>query len=121
MAVILGVAIVLASAVAAIAAPAAVDLGTLGGTSAYATAVNGSGLVVGDSQIAGDAGYHSFVWTPAGGMVDLGTLGGTHSFAYAGGVSSTGQVVGFSRLAGDTSDQRREPHQQLGNAEDERH
>ena len=41
--------------------------------------------VVGYSQIPGNATYHAFRWTLAGGMVDMGTLGGTYS--YAAGVS----------------------------------
>jgi probable HAF family extracellular repeat protein len=72
----------------------AVDLGTLGGSTSSANAVNNSGLVVGDSMIAHDADSHAFLWTPAGGMVDLGTLGGTFSSAVA--VNTNGQVAGYS-------------------------
>ena len=39
-----------------------VDLGGLGGSSAVATAVNARGDVIGDSNIAGDAGYHATLW-----------------------------------------------------------
>ena len=50
-----------------------VDLGTLGGTSSYAAAINSGGVVVGWSETkAGDT--HAFRWTPSAGMVDLGTL-----------------------------------------------
>ena len=55
-----------------------IDLGTLGGASSGAEAVNDSGQVVGGSQTASGAN-HAFLWTQAGGMVDLGTLGGTFS------------------------------------------
>jgi probable HAF family extracellular repeat protein len=72
----------------------AVDLGTLGGSTSSANAVNNSGLVVGDSMIAHVADSHAFLWTPAGGMVDLGTLGGTFSSAVA--VNTNGQVAGYS-------------------------
>ena len=50
-----------------------IDLGTLGGITSHAVAVNESGEVVGDSAIAGDTATHAFSWTAAGGMVDLGT------------------------------------------------
>lgn len=46
-----------------------VDLGTLGGTNAQSTAISGNGLVVvGDSQIAGDATWRGFRWSAASGM-----------------------------------------------------
>ena len=72
----------------------ATDLGTLGGESSEATAVNDSGQVVGRAETSsGDV--HAFSWTHAGGMVDLGTLvGGKESEATA--VNASGQVVGWS-------------------------
>jgi probable HAF family extracellular repeat protein len=76
-----------------------VDLGTLGGTSSFAVAVNDSGQVVGASFTPGDVAQHAFSWTAAGGMVDLGTLGGTFSSAVA--VNDSGQVVGDRLTAGD--------------------
>lgn len=72
------------------------DLGTLGGASADARAINDSGQVVGASATAsGDT--HAFLWTATGGMKDLGTLGGTFSRAL--GINSLGHVVGVSALA----------------------
>ena len=70
-----------------------IDLGTLGGSAASATAVNDAGQVVGCSLHAGDD-THAFSWTAAGGMIDLGTLGGCCSEAIA--VNDAGQVVGCS-------------------------
>jgi probable HAF family extracellular repeat protein len=77
-----------------------VDLGSLGGYSSAAHAVNDNGQVAGDSTTAsGDT--HAFTWTQAGGMVDLGTLGGPDSSVRA--VNDNGQVVGDSTTAsGDT-------------------
>src|SRR5205814_7977101 len=72
-------------------------LGTLGGTSSLAKAVNASGQVVGESYIAG-SGIHVFSWTLPGGMIDLGTLGGCCSWAEA--INASGQVVGVSSPAG---------------------
>lgn len=55
-----------------------IDLGTLGGTSSYAAAINTGGVVVGWSETkAGDT--HAFRWTASKGMVDLGTLPGEQS------------------------------------------
>ena len=77
----------------------ATDLGTLGGTFAYPTDVNDSGMVVGFAGLPGDLTSHAFVWTQSGGMLDIGTLGG--SFSSAGAVNNDGLVVGFSSLPGD--------------------
>jgi len=72
------------------------DLGTLGGASADARAINDTGQVVGASATAsGDT--HAFLWTATGGIKDLGTLGGTFSRAF--GINSLGHVVGVSALA----------------------
>ena len=76
------------------AAYTVVDLGTLGGTTSSATAINASGWVVGYSATAGDAASHAFLWRH-GVMTDLGTLpGGTSSRANA--INDRGQVVGSS-------------------------
>ena len=52
-----------------------VDLGTLGGTSSYAAAINNANTVVGWSETR-SGGTHAFRWTAAEGMVDLGALPG---------------------------------------------
>jgi probable HAF family extracellular repeat protein len=79
-----------------------IDLGTLGGSTSEAVAVNALGQVVGRSPIvAGDPSfYHAFLWQN-GTMIDLGTLGGIGSEALA--VNDLGQVVGRSDVAGNAS------------------
>ena len=78
----------------------ATTLGTLGGSSSTASAVNVHGAVVGSSKVAGDAAEHAFVYA-AGAMHDLGTLGGTNS--YAKGINASGDVVGYAQVAGDAA------------------
>jgi len=71
-----------------------VDLGTLGGVSSSANAINASGYVVGNSAINnGDS--HAFVWYN-GSIQDLGTLGGNISSACA--INDLGQIVGDSYI-----------------------
>ena len=73
------------------------DLGTLGGTSAFARDINESGQIVGDSSTA-NGETHAFIFTPwVGRMVDLGTLGG--NFSQARGIADRGLVTGTSSLA----------------------
>ena len=81
------------AATSANATPTAIDLGTLGGTSSYALAINDSGQIAGNSTTASGE-THAFLWTQAGGMVDLGTLGGNESNVTA--INDSGQVVGVS-------------------------
>jgi probable HAF family extracellular repeat protein len=70
------------------------DLGTLGGTSSSAFAINDAGLVVGWSDVAGDASRHAFVYDPSTHLMsDLGTFGGTNSFATD--INDHDQVVGY--------------------------
>jgi probable HAF family extracellular repeat protein len=75
-----------------------IDLGTLGGTSSNAGAVNGVGQVIGQSSTA--VGYnHAFLWQN-GSMTDLGTLGGLRSGAAD--INDSGQIVGLSTPTGST-------------------
>lgn len=72
------------------------DLGTLGGSSSIAMAINNSGQVVGNA--ATDRGEaHGFLWQPGNGMIDLGTLGGKTSFAT--GINNSKQVAGYAETA----------------------
>src|SRR6185503_8338083 len=54
------------------------DLGTLGGSTSGALAINEAGQVVGLASIAGDVENHAFVWE-GGVMTDLGTFGGSYT------------------------------------------
>jgi probable HAF family extracellular repeat protein len=68
-----------------------IDLGTLGGATSYAQAVNDRGQVVGGSALAGDGIEHAFVWSAGHGMTDLGPSGrGSGALA----VTDTGLVLG---------------------------
>jgi probable HAF family extracellular repeat protein len=74
-------------------------LGTLGGASSYAMAVNNEGLIAGSAQTPG--GYsHAFISNGVT-MQDLGTLGGFASYAY--GINDAGNIVGDSWTAGNAS------------------
>lgn len=50
-----------------------IDLGTLGGTYSWASAINARGQVVGTSWVPGAGEAHGFLWDQ-GRMIDLGTL-----------------------------------------------
>ncbi|HKF97022.1 MAG TPA: hypothetical protein VKB20_02100, partial [Steroidobacteraceae bacterium] len=73
-----------------------VDLGTFGGKSSVANAINATGRVVGSAMLAGDMATHAFLSDGAG-LVDLGELGGGMSEAWA--VNDSGVVVGDSKTA----------------------
>ena len=69
------------------------DLGTLGGSTSYADAINNNGQVTGDSYPS--SGYpHAFLYSN-GVMTDLGTLGGDQA-SQTGGINAAGVVVGLS-------------------------
>jgi probable HAF family extracellular repeat protein len=72
------------------------DLGTLGGSTSRAVAVNARGTVVGTAETASGA-EHAFVWDRRTGMRDLGTLGGARSTATA--VSDNGSVTGTAQTS----------------------
>jgi probable HAF family extracellular repeat protein len=71
------------------------DLGTLGGISSQAFAVNASGEVTGVSDVGGGI-KDAFLWTAAAGMQDLGSLGGSGSIGTA--INTAGNVVGGASL-----------------------
>lgn len=71
------------------------EIGTLGGPTSHAIAINSRGEVVGNAQTASGA-MHAFLWDN-GRLTDLGTLGGPNS--YAADISSNGEVVGSAQTA----------------------
>jgi len=73
------------------------DIGTLGGSSSYATAINSVGQVTGHSMTAKGA-THAFLYDRRkDSLKDLGALGGGYSDAFA--INAGGQVVGQSTIS----------------------
>src|ERR1700733_10112126 len=70
-------------------------LGTLGGNSSQATAINNGGELVGFASVS--SGYQHAFSMLDGLMIDLGTLGGGSSYAY--GINDSAEIVGYSYLA----------------------
>jgi probable HAF family extracellular repeat protein len=81
------------------------DIGTLGGTSAFAQYMNDAGQIAGLSFIKSTSSrpgcppVDPFFWEKGQGMKDLGSLGGTFGQLFW--LNNHGQVVGESNLAGD--------------------
>src|SRR5260370_32100423 len=69
------------------------DLGSLGGTVGWATGLNNQGQVIGAMTLAGDGGWHPFLWSH-GVLTDLGTLGVDCGNATA--INDVGEVVGIA-------------------------
>jgi probable HAF family extracellular repeat protein len=79
------------------AANGATSLGTLGGSSSVAYAVNAADDVVGTSELA-DGTSHAFLWSK-GTMTDLGALDGVYSEGYS--ISDSGEVTGIYQTVWD--------------------
>src|SRR5262245_51490980 len=74
-----------------------IDLGTLGGTNSFATAINESGIVVGAAFTAGDTCLQAFKWTSSSGMQPLADFG---SCSFANAINRAGQIVGYAGAVG---------------------
>jgi len=69
------------------------NLGTFGGPSSHAFAINEKNQVVGSADVNQQV-THAFLWDESSGMRDLGTLGGKRSVARD--INNLGQIVGES-------------------------
>ena len=74
------------------------DLGTLGGTSSNAYAINDKGQVTGRSQLEGNSTWHGFLYSNEM-LTDIG--GGNWSHSY--GINNAGQIVGGAYFTGTTT------------------
>jgi probable HAF family extracellular repeat protein len=77
----------------------AIDLGTLGGASSQANAINNNGQIVGYSNTVNSNFHpeiHATLFNIGGSPIDLGTLGGNWSSADA--INNSGQIVGYSSI-----------------------
>lgn len=63
------------------------DLGTLGGVTSIANAINDSGQIVGGSNILGDTSLYAFLYS-GGSMTNLGIVGEAYD------INNSGQIVG---------------------------
>jgi len=69
-------------------------IGTFGGKSSSAYAINNAGLIVGEADTAEDFSSHAFIYHISIGLIDLGTLGGSSSSAQD--INEGGIVVGYA-------------------------
>ena len=79
------------------------DLGTLGGGSTYARAVNSSGTVTGWSNLGAGLMYEQAYKWQSGLMEALPVLGGNPALSIGYSINTAGQVAGYSSSSGSTS------------------
>jgi probable HAF family extracellular repeat protein len=70
-----------------------VDVGSLGGTASWVGGLNNRGQVIGAMTLAGDGGWHPFLWSH-GVLTDLGTLGADCGMATS--INDVGDIVGIA-------------------------
>lgn len=74
------------------------DLGTIGGSTSYSTAISSTGTMVGSSSVKGDATTHAVRFSGNGSNnTDLGTLGG--SYGSANSINTAGKIVGQTDIS----------------------
>ena len=78
--------------------PGIIDLGTLGGSESRATAINDSGVIVGASQVSGDAATRAFLYENGTMSLLPATLGGAD--VVANDINNNRQVVGYAQRPG---------------------
>ena len=79
------------------------DLGTLGGTTSEAYAINNAGQVVGTSSLTSSGSTtHAFIYS-GGHMIDIGALDASYRNSYAYGINEKGQVVGYGDFSSNDS------------------
>ncbi len=79
------------------------SIGTLGGNTSTALAVNDQCQVVGYSLLSDTITLHAFIWSKAGGIIDLNKLipsGTGWTLVYATGMNAVGQIVGQGTIKG---------------------
>ena len=74
------------------------DLGTLGGTFGYASAVNNKGWADGAATLPGDTAQHAVLWLKER-KINIGTFGGPNSAVFGKGLNERGQVVGAAETS----------------------
>ncbi len=79
------------------------DLGTLGGSTSMANAINDARQVVGQSTLS-SGNSHAFIYYTNGTMADLGTLAGSSGTSVANAINRIGQIVGQSSTSSSSSE-----------------